>query len=87
MRFVGYDIYDQSRQRMIDETSRFIEWGLRHPDLVVRIPAKPVDEKQGESAWPAAIGRYFWTTVLYAGDIRNAGTSIFRRLASRLRGN
>ncbi len=87
MRFVDYDIYDQSRQRMVEETARFIEWGLRHPDLVVRIPAKPVEANQQGPAWPAAIGRYFWSTVLFAGDIRNAGTSIFRRLTSRIRGH
>ena len=66
---------------MLAETSRFIEWGLRHPDLVVRIPAKPEDE----GGWPGGIGKFFWGTVLAAKDVRNAGTSIFRRLISRLR--
>lgn len=77
-----YDVYDASRQRMIEETSRFIEWGLRHPELVVRIPAKPEDE----GGWPAAVGRFFWSSVLTPRDIRNAGTNLFRRLASRIRG-
>ena len=78
---MNYDLYDQTRQRMIDETSRFIEWGLRHPDLVVRIPAKPEDE----GGWPAAVGKFFWNTVLAARDIRKAGTGIFRKLISRFR--
>ncbi|MCG3178945.1 MAG: hypothetical protein BIFFINMI_01275 [Phycisphaerae bacterium] len=80
---VADNIHDASRQRMIEETSRFIEWGLRHPELVVRIPAKP----EGEGGWPEGVGRFFWTTVLRPRDIRQAGTRIFRRLASRLRGN
>jgi len=83
MASVNYDIHDQTRQQMIAETSRFIEWGLRHPELVVRIPAKPVE---GEGAgWPDSIGKFFWSTVLAARDIRQAGTGVFRRLISKLR--
>ncbi len=77
----GQDIHDATRQRMIDETSRFIEWGLRHPELVVRIPAKPEDE----GGWPAAIGQFFWSKVLAPRDIRRAGVGLFRKLTSRLR--
>jgi hypothetical protein len=66
---------------MLAETSRFIEWGLRHPDLVVRIPAKPVDE----GGWPGGISKFFWGTVLAARDVRKAGVNIFRRLISKLR--
>ena len=84
MDVLGYDIHDQTRQQMIAETSRFIEWGLRHPDLVVRIPAKPVDD-DGRTAWPAAVGKFFWSTVLSARDLRHAGVGLFRRLISRLR--
>jgi len=31
------------RQRMIDETSAFITWALRHPEHVPRIPTRRVD--------------------------------------------
>jgi hypothetical protein len=81
MRTANYDIHDQTRQRMIDETSRFIEFGLRHPELFARIPAKPEDE----GGWPAPIARFFWATVLAARDIRKAGVGIFRTLLSKLR--
>jgi len=83
MAVAGYDIHDQTRRQMLEETARFIEWGLRHPELVARIPAKPI----GQGSWPANIGRFFWTTVLTPRDIRQAGVGIFRRLTSRLRGN
>jgi hypothetical protein len=77
----SYDIHDETRQRMLAETSRFIEWGLRHPDLVVRIPAKPEDE----GGWPGGIAKLFWSTVLAAKDVRKAGVGIFRTLMSKLR--
>jgi hypothetical protein len=66
---------------MLTETSRFIEWGLRHPDLVVRIPAKPEDE----GGWPDGVSKFFWATVLAAKDVRKAGAGIFRRMISKLR--
>jgi hypothetical protein len=77
-----HSIGDESRQRMIRETAAFIEWGLRHPELVARIPAKP----ESEGGWPAEVGRFFWATVLRPRDIRRAGINVFRKLASRLRG-
>lgn len=52
--------WDQHRKRMLDETSRFIEWGLKHPDLIIEIPAKPV----GEGGFPRAMGAWFWGIVL-----------------------
>ena len=45
---------------MLEETSRFIEWGLRHPELVIEIPAKPV----GDGGFPASVATWFWSTVL-----------------------
>lgn len=63
------------RQRMLDQTSRFIEWGLRHPEQVIEIPAKPV----GEGSFPRQVGEWFWSVVL-AGD----GDSRWRRWRDRL---
>lgn len=81
MRTRVYDIHDQTRQRMIQETSRFIEFGLQHPELFARIPAKPQDE----AGWPAPVARFFWDTIFRARDLRRAGAGIFRSLLSRLR--
>ncbi len=52
--------WNQHRTRMLDETSRFIEWGLKHPDLVIEIPARPV----GEGSFPKAVGAWFWRVAL-----------------------
>lgn len=54
------DTWQAYRQRMLDETSRFIEWGLRHPDQVIDIPAKPV----GAGGFPQAVAEWFWSTAL-----------------------
>jgi len=48
------------RRRMLDETARYIEWGLRHPDQTVEIPAKPA----GEGPWPRDVSDWFWGVVL-----------------------
>ncbi len=45
---------------MIGETERFIEYGLAHPELIIEIPAKPVDEQ----GWPDKTGAWFWDVVL-----------------------
>jgi hypothetical protein len=45
---------------MLAETSRFIEWGLRHPELIEWIPVKPADK----GGFPTAVGEWFWGTVL-----------------------
>ena len=52
--------WDAYRQRMLDETSRFIEWGLKHPELITPIPFKPV----GEGGFPKQVADWFWATVL-----------------------
>ena len=54
--------WQEYRKRMLDETSRFIEWGLKHPDLVIEIPAKRV----GEGGFPKGAGEWFWGVVLSA---------------------
>lgn len=45
---------------MLDETSRFITWGLRHPEDVIEIPTRPAEE----GAFPQRMGRWFWGIVL-----------------------
>lgn len=52
---------------MLAETERFIEWGLRHPELVNWIPAKPV----GAGGFPVAVAQWFYRTVFSGnGDSR-----------------
>ena len=53
------ETYDEMRQRMIDETSRYIEWGLAHPERIVRIPSHPV----GQGEFPRAVSSWFWEFV------------------------
>ncbi len=45
---------------MLAETSRFIEWGLSHPELLEWIPVKPIDK----GGFPRAVADWFWVTVL-----------------------
>ena len=54
------EAWQEYRRRMLEETGRFIEWGLAHPDLVVWIPAKPIDC----GGYPRQIAEWFWATVL-----------------------
>ncbi|HOF17553.1 MAG TPA: hypothetical protein PK082_01490 [Phycisphaerae bacterium] len=60
MRPSSGESWRQYRERMLKETSRFIEWGLRHPELVIEIPAKPV----GEGGFPQRVAEWFWGVVL-----------------------
>jgi len=55
--------WEAYRRQMLAETARFIEWGLRHPELVIEIPVKPAEE----GGFPPEVGRWFWTTVLSDG--------------------
>lgn len=55
--------WHQYRSRMLAETSRFIEWGLRHPELVTWIPAKIV----GQGGFPRQVADWFWQAVLSDG--------------------
>jgi hypothetical protein len=52
--------WDEYRQAMLDETSRFIEWGLAHPEMVIEIPAKPV----GAGGFTRAMADWFWGVAL-----------------------
>jgi hypothetical protein len=49
---------------MLEETSRFIEWGLKHPELVSWIPAKPVDQ----GGFPRRVAEWFWSAALSEKD-------------------
>jgi len=67
----------QYRQRMLAETGRFIEWGLAHPEWVIEIPAKRVEE----GGFPRQVAAWFWNVVL------STGRSVeLRRWRERLRG-
>jgi hypothetical protein len=52
--------WEEYRKRMLDETSRFIEWGLRHPELVTWIPTKLA----GDGGFPHRVAEWYWGTVL-----------------------
>lgn len=52
--------WEEYRRKMLEETSRFIEWGLNHPDEVVRIPIFPA----GRRSVPGEVAEWFWLTVL-----------------------
>ncbi|NLF32751.1 MAG: hypothetical protein GX591_17900 [Planctomycetes bacterium] len=47
------------RRKMIAETERFIEWGLKHPDLVTWIPSKPVNQ----GGYPRRVATWFYSVV------------------------
>ena len=48
------------RREIIEETERFIDWGLKHPDQVTPIPFKPV----GEGGFPQEVADWFYSIVL-----------------------
>jgi hypothetical protein len=52
--------FEQYRQRMLDDTSRFIEWGLAHPDQVEWIPRHRV----GQGDFPERLKNVFWSLLL-----------------------
>ena len=55
----GEDEWTAYRKQMIAETERFVEWGLRNPDLIKWIPAKPVQT----GGFPQKIADWFYHTV------------------------
>ena len=69
----GEDIWQQHRRAMLAETERFIEWGLRHPELVNWIPAKPV----ASGGFPRKGADWFYATVL--SDVGGRRTGHWRR--------
>jgi hypothetical protein len=58
------ETFEQWRQRVLDETSRFIEWGLRHPEHVNWIPKHPV----GAGHFSERVKAIFWGLVLSRKD-------------------
>jgi len=56
----GGEYWADYRKQMLAETSRFIEWGLQHPEEVTWIPARPADD----DGFPAGVADWYWTTVL-----------------------
>jgi len=71
---------EEHRRRMIAEVSAFIEWGLKHPDKVRRIPAKRI----GTGGFSRTMQRVFWTHVFAATDTVNV--DVFRRFVRWVRG-
>ncbi|MGC8560454.1 MAG: hypothetical protein ACP5O1_07215 [Phycisphaerae bacterium] len=53
------ETYEQFRRRLLDETSAFIEWGLKNPHRVPRIPTHPV----GLGQFSQRIKTVFWNYV------------------------
>jgi hypothetical protein len=53
--------FDHYRQRMLDDTSRFIEWGLAHPDQVEWIPRHRV----GQGHFPDRLKDAFWALLFH----------------------
>lgn len=53
------ETFANMRQRMIDETTRFIEFGLAHPELMDWIPAQRVSQT---NRFSDRIKRTFWST-------------------------
>ena len=51
--------FDEDRQRIVAETSAFITWGLKNPDKVRWIPARP----ENEGGFPRRLSLVFWTPV------------------------
>jgi len=62
---------------MIDETSAFITWGLRHPDRVRWIPTRPI----GEGGFSERLSFVFWAPVL--GGSLSRPLNWLRRLLGR----
>lgn len=50
---------DDHRRRMLEETSRFIEWGLANPDKVRWIPRKRI----GEGGFSESMSQIYWRGV------------------------
>ncbi|MFP4107197.1 MAG: hypothetical protein ACLFVU_14085 [Phycisphaerae bacterium] len=76
--------WEEYRARMIAETERFIEWGLRHPDEVIEIPSKPAS--QGD--FPQQVGNWFWSVALAAkptGAVLKFRDMLLRRRRNRNR--
>ena len=62
MAVFGEDEWTAYRKRMLAETERFIEWGLRNPDKVCWIPSKPIHN----GGFPHKVAAWFYTNVFGA---------------------
>ena len=80
MSHASEESWKQYRRNMLAETSRFIEWGLRHPEQVVWIPSKPVEK----GSFPRAVADWFWSMALSDGDRRWDGWRQKLSVAARL---
>ncbi len=51
------ETFSQLRQRMIEETQRFIEWGLAHPEQIHWIPSQKVSHNSRFSDRVTAVAK------------------------------
>ena len=56
------ETFEQWRQRMLDDTARFIEWGLQNPDKVDWIPMNPLS-RGGASRFSERLKTSFWSIL------------------------
>lgn len=73
----AYSDLDTDYQRMIDQTSAFVTWGLRHPEQVRWIPTRPV----GQGGFSERLSFVFWTPLL--GESLSRPLHWLRRLLGR----
>lgn len=73
----AYSNLDEDLQRMIDQTSAFVTWGLKHPDKVRWIPTRPISE----GGFSERLSFVFWMPLL--GDSFRRPLSWLRRLLGR----
>jgi hypothetical protein len=57
------ETFDQWRERLLQETARFIEWGLANPDKVNHIPMNPL-HRGGAGRFSERLKTTFWSIVL-----------------------
>jgi hypothetical protein len=77
MKNASYKSWQDYRRRMLEETSRFIEWGLEHPDEVIEIPAEPA----GQNSLPVRMADWFWAVAL--SDERDVRFAKWRQVLLR----
>jgi tryptophan 2,3-dioxygenase len=53
------ETFSRWREQMIEETQRFIEWGLQHPDKVEWIPRHRV----GQGGFSERVKNVFWMLI------------------------
>ena len=56
--------FEQWRQRLLNETAKFIEWGLAHPEDVDPIPVVRV----GKDGFTDRVKNLFWSLALTKRD-------------------